>query len=76
MKGDARRHYIGPLRKGAVRGSTRDLSRKRLTRRGLALSAGMLVGLFGAGTAPAAVPGALQAAIVQAAAAFAAGKPP
>jgi hypothetical protein len=63
--------------KGTVSGRlacARDLLRRRLTRRGLALSAGMLVGLFGAGTAPAAVPGTLLATTVQAAASFAAGK--
>ena len=62
--------------KGTVSGRlacARERLRQRLTRRGLALSAGMLVGLFGAGTAPAAVPGTLQAATVEAAASFAAG---
>jgi RNA polymerase sigma factor (sigma-70 family) len=49
----------------------RDLLRRRLTRRGLALSGGMLVGLFGAGTAPAAVPGTRLHQIIQAALPFA-----
>jgi RNA polymerase sigma factor (sigma-70 family) len=63
--------------KGTVSGRlarARDLLRARLTRRGLTLSAGMMVGLFGAGTAPAAVPGTLRDATVRAAASFAARK--
>jgi RNA polymerase sigma factor (sigma-70 family) len=63
--------------KGTVSGRlarARDLLRGRLTRRGLALSAGMLVGLFGAGTAPAAVPGTLLNTTVLAATSFTAGK--
>ena len=63
--------------KGTVSGRlarARDRLRRRLTRRGLTLSAGMLVGLFGVGTAPAAVPGTLLNATCQAAASCAAGK--
>lgn len=63
--------------KGTVSGRlarARDRLRRRLTRRGLGLSAGMLVGLFGAGTAPAAVPGTLVNATCQAAVSCAAGK--
>lgn len=63
--------------KGTVSGRlarARDQLRQRLTRRGLTLSAGMLVGLFGAGVAPAAVSGTLMNATSQAAVSYAAGQ--
>jgi RNA polymerase sigma factor (sigma-70 family) len=69
-------HHLGcPL--GTVRSRlarARDLLRKRLARRGLALSGPMLTTVLVAGTARAALPVALRCASVNAALAFAAGR--
>ena len=54
----------------------RQLLRRRLTRRGLTPFGGLLVGLFGANAAPAAVPAALVQETVQAALHFSAGAAP